>query len=169
MEITEAVTKLNKNKSPGPDGLTPEFYQKFWDYLKKPFMEMLDESYKYKQLSSSVSNAILTLIHKKYETELLKNYRPISLNNYDYKTVVPGQRSNSSSQSSNTEKMCKCTFGIFYLHISKMLKLFEIKGQGKAQYGNFQTPSPINLQGTQKLVEPWKGPLKKIVNNSKLH
>ena len=34
------------------------------------------------------------------------------------------------------------TFGIFYLHISKMLRLFEIRGQGKAQYGNFQTPSP---------------------------
>ena len=87
MEITEAVTKLNKNKSPGPDGLTPEFYQKFWDYLKKPFMEMLDETYKYKQLPSSVSNAILTLIHKKDEKELLKNYRPISLNNYDYKII----------------------------------------------------------------------------------
>ena len=37
VELTEAVTKLNKNKSPGPDGLTPEFYQKFWDYLKKTF------------------------------------------------------------------------------------------------------------------------------------
>ena len=88
MEVTEAVTKLNKNKSPGPDGLTPEFYQKFWDYLKKPFMEMLDESYKYKQLPSSASNAILTLIHKKDEKELLKNYWPISLNNYDYKIIL---------------------------------------------------------------------------------
>ena len=63
-------------------------------------------------------------------------------------SIWSGQMSNSSSQSSNAEKICKCTFAIFYLHISKMLKLFEIKGQGKAQYGNFQTPSPINLQET---------------------
>ena len=68
-------------------------------------------------------------------------------------SICSGQRSNASSQSSNAEKMCKCTFGIFYLHISKMLKLFEIKGQGKAQYGNFQPQSPINQQETQKLVE----------------
>ena len=88
VELTEAIRKLNKNKSPGPDGLTPEFYQKFWDYLKKPFIKMLDESYKYKQLPSSISNAILTLIHKKDEKELLKNYRPISLNNYDYKIIL---------------------------------------------------------------------------------
>ena len=39
-------------------------------------------------LPYSVSNAILTLIHKKDEKELLKNFRPISLNNYDYKIIL---------------------------------------------------------------------------------
>ena len=71
MEIPEAVIKLIKNKSPGQDGLTPELYKKIWDYLKKPFMEMLNESYKYKQLPSSVSNTILTLIHKKIKRSCL--------------------------------------------------------------------------------------------------
>ena len=43
----------------------------------------------------------------------------------------------TQQERSNAEKM---TFGIFYLLISKMLGLFKIKGQGKAQHGNFQTP-----------------------------
>ena len=50
-------------------------------------MEMLNESYECKKLPSSVCNAILTLIYKKDEKELLQNYRPISLNNYDYKII----------------------------------------------------------------------------------
>ena len=55
--------------------------------LKEPFMDMLNESYLARKLLSSVCNAILTLIYKKNGRELLKNYRPISLNNYDYKII----------------------------------------------------------------------------------
>jgi len=32
-EISFAVKNMNTNKSPGPDGLTVEFYRKFWDVL----------------------------------------------------------------------------------------------------------------------------------------
>ena len=32
-EISFAVENMNTNKSPGPDGLTVEFYRKFWDIL----------------------------------------------------------------------------------------------------------------------------------------
>ena len=64
-EIYKAVKKLNNNKSPGPDGLTPEFYKTFWSILKDPFMDMLHETYQLKRLPSSTCMAILTLIYKK--------------------------------------------------------------------------------------------------------
>ena len=32
-EISFAIKNMNTNKSPGPDGLTVEFYRKFWDLL----------------------------------------------------------------------------------------------------------------------------------------
>ena len=32
-EISFAVKNMNTNKSPGPDGLTVEFYRKFWDVI----------------------------------------------------------------------------------------------------------------------------------------
>ena len=50
-------------------------------------MDMLNESYLAQKSPSSVCNAIPTLIYKKSDRELLKSYRPISLNNYDYKII----------------------------------------------------------------------------------
>ena len=32
-KMTFALKKMNSNKAPGPDGLTVEFYVKFWDRL----------------------------------------------------------------------------------------------------------------------------------------
>ena len=36
-EVYDAVLLLKKNKSPGLDGLIPEFYQKCWGIIKKHF------------------------------------------------------------------------------------------------------------------------------------
>lgn len=36
-EISFAIKNMNTNKSPGPDGLTVEFYRKFWNLLS-PFL-----------------------------------------------------------------------------------------------------------------------------------
>jgi hypothetical protein len=35
MEVKEAVMQMKKNKAPGPDGFPTEFYQVFWDTIKK--------------------------------------------------------------------------------------------------------------------------------------
>ena len=37
-EVICALKNMPKNKSPGNDGLTKEFYEKFWDDLKIPFI-----------------------------------------------------------------------------------------------------------------------------------
>ena len=87
-EIFEAVKKLKENKSPGNDGLTPEFYKSFWHILKKLFMQMVNESSLEGELPDSLKKAILALLFKKGDHQLLKNYRPISLSNYDYKIIA---------------------------------------------------------------------------------
>ena len=87
-EIFSAVKKLKDNKSPGNDGLTPEFYKTFWNTCKTLFMQMVDESSIEGELPDSLKKAILALLFKKGDHQMLKNYRPISLSNYDYKIIA---------------------------------------------------------------------------------
>ena len=42
-EITSALQRCPKNKSPGEDGLTVEFYLKFWDIIKNEIKDIINE------------------------------------------------------------------------------------------------------------------------------
>ena len=82
------VCKLKKGKSPGTDGLTPEFYQYFYEDIKEHLMSMLHECFVKGELSDTMKQALITLIFKGGDNLDLKNYRPISLTNYDYKILA---------------------------------------------------------------------------------
>lgn len=74
------------NKTPGNDGLPAEFYKWFWPLLGKQLTQCLNYSFEYSQLSSSQSQAVITLIQKKdRDKRFVKNWRPISLMNVDAK------------------------------------------------------------------------------------
>ena len=87
-EIAISLKGMNKNKSPGIDGLTVEFFTQFWDILKTPFHKVVKSIQNEKQLSRSMKRGIISLFYKKkgYKTNL-KNFRPISLLNVDYKII----------------------------------------------------------------------------------
>lgn len=87
-ECYDAMKNIKLGKSPGDDGLPVEFYRTFWDILKQPLIECYKHSYEVGQLSESQKRAIITLIYKKGDKKLLKNYRPISLTNADYKILA---------------------------------------------------------------------------------
>jgi len=87
-ECTETINRMKKNKSPGNDGLPVEFYQVFWNEIKSMVINALNEAYALGELSSSQKRAIITLMYKKGDPELLKNWRPISLLNTDYKIAA---------------------------------------------------------------------------------
>ena len=78
---------MKPNKSPGLDGLTGEFYKYFWDSISELFYDALIEIFQKGELSFSQRLSVLTLIHKKDDKKLLKNYRPLSLTNTDYKII----------------------------------------------------------------------------------
>ncbi len=50
-------------------------------------MEMLNETFEQGELPYTMRKALLALLYKKGDDTLLKNYRPISLTNYDYKIL----------------------------------------------------------------------------------
>ena len=76
---------LQTGKSPGSDGLPIEFYSAFWDILCDPLLSVLNDSFRIGSLCASQREALLRLIHKRDDKRLVKNWRPISLLNSDYK------------------------------------------------------------------------------------
>ena len=99
-EIELAINHLNKNSSPSSDGLTSEFYKTFAYLLKDDLVEILNDCYFKNNLTSSMKNAIVKLIHKKNDKQDLKNWRPISLVNTDYKilSIILAQRLTPTSK-----------------------------------------------------------------------
>ena len=86
-ELEAAIKKLKLNKSPGPDGLPSEFYKRFWHLIKVNLLELYNYNFDSGAMSESQTNALLRLLYKKGEKAQLKNWRPISLLNTDYKLL----------------------------------------------------------------------------------
>ena len=84
-EASEALRRSNRNKSPGADGLTVEFYCHFWDKLGEPLVSVFNQALDRGELPESMKASVTRLVHKKDDKRLLKNWRPISLLNVDYK------------------------------------------------------------------------------------
>ena len=83
----EAVTKnLQKNKSPGPDSFTGEFYETFREELMPILLKLFQKIAKEGTLPNSFYEATITLIAKK-TTHKKENYKPISLKNMDAKVT----------------------------------------------------------------------------------
>ena len=88
-EIKIAISDLNKNKSPGDDGITAEFYKKFHLELTPIFAEVYNNIFNKEKLTKSMKRGIVTLIFKnKGSPNNLKFWQPISLLNIDYKILT---------------------------------------------------------------------------------
>ena len=88
-ECLKSLKELPNNKSPGSDGLPADFYKFFWNNIKSYFFQSYQYSIENGMLSRDQRQAILTLIPKKdKDLRHLKNWRPLSLLNTDYKIIA---------------------------------------------------------------------------------
>lgn len=87
-ECSSVIKHMKNNKSPGLDGLPIEFYKAFWSEIGDLLVQVYNESFIEKELSVSQRTSVLTLLFKKGDRLLLKNYRPISLATSDYKILA---------------------------------------------------------------------------------
>ena len=88
-ECESALMQMNNGKSPGSDGITIEFYKQFWDCIKKYVVNSLNYSYDKGELSTLQSQSLITLLPKpEKDISFIKNWRPISLLNTDYKIAT---------------------------------------------------------------------------------
>uniref|UniRef100_A0A2D4NQI0 Reverse transcriptase domain-containing protein n=1 Tax=Micrurus surinamensis TaxID=129470 RepID=A0A2D4NQI0_MICSU len=85
MELTEAIKKQKNGKAPGPDGIPAEMYKTLQDSLSNTLLEVVNEVLMEAKIPKSWMEAYITLILKEDTDLQIKNYRPISLLNSDYK------------------------------------------------------------------------------------
>lgn len=86
-EVFFAVKGLACNKTPGKDGLPAKFYNKLWHVIGKQVCEVIRFAYNKGRMSRSMAEGVITLIPKVGDKRELRDWRPISLLNSDYKVL----------------------------------------------------------------------------------
>ena len=88
-ECANVLKSFSNDKTPGSDGLTVEFYRFFWNIVGNYVVESFNHAFQKGCLSISQKLGLISLIPKKQKNpEFLKNWRPISLLNTDYKIAT---------------------------------------------------------------------------------
>ena len=86
-ECLNVLKNMSNGKSPGLDGFTSEFYKFFWIDIQEYVIQFLNFAYENSLLSVSQKQGLITCLPKEGKPKhLLKNWRPISLLNVDYKS-----------------------------------------------------------------------------------
>ena len=86
-EILGAVSELNGDKAPGPDGFPLAFWSFSWEFVKEEVMGFFKEFYQNDQFVKSLNATFLVLVPKCRTVEDLKDLRPISLVGSLYKIL----------------------------------------------------------------------------------
>lgn len=85
-ECSKALASMALNKSPGSDGLPVDFYKIFWDDVGLLVVNLFNHAFTVGHLSVEQGRAIISLLPKPGKSsKYIKNWRPISLLNADYK------------------------------------------------------------------------------------
>ena len=78
---------MKNEKSPGEDGIPKEFYEKYYHLIEDELCYLYNNILIDKEQPSSQKNALVKLLFKNGDHHELKNWRPVSLLNTDYKIL----------------------------------------------------------------------------------
>jgi hypothetical protein len=86
-ELNMAINAMKNNKAPGPDGIIVELYKRS-EKLQSILLKVINHLIREKELPHDLKKGLIILLYKKGDETLLKNYRPITLLNTDYKIIT---------------------------------------------------------------------------------
>jgi len=87
-EIDSAIDHLARSKSPGSDGLVMELFKEFKLELAPMLLMLFTAIFESSSVTPTQREAVVTLLYKKDDATDIKNWRPISLLNTDYKILT---------------------------------------------------------------------------------
>ena len=106
-EIETVIKNFPKNKSPGPDGFTGEFYRTFIEGLMSIFLKLFQEIAEEGTLENSFDMATITLIQNKQQQQTGRDNtqkRKLQANITDEHRCKNPQQNSSKHKSNNTLK-----------------------------------------------------------------
>eukprot|EP00253_Pinus_taeda_P029823 PITA_29823 len=87
-EIKDALSDMEPDKAPGPDGFTARFLQTCWQTVEKDLYKMILKSQTCQKIGGSTNSAFLALIPKEKGAKEFNRFRPISLCNIGYELIT---------------------------------------------------------------------------------
>ncbi|GJY61169.1 hypothetical protein Tco_0461826 [Tanacetum coccineum] len=87
-EIKKAVWEYGINKSPGPNGFTFEFFQKYWKTMGQDIVAAVTEFFSTCKFPPGCNSTFIALIPKIHDAKTIKDFRPISLIGSIYKIIA---------------------------------------------------------------------------------
>jgi hypothetical protein len=87
LELKGILDHFKKERSPGPDGWTSEFFIFFFDLVGDDLLQMVEDSRINGKVFGSLNSTFLALIPKENNSVSFNDYRPISLCNLIYKVI----------------------------------------------------------------------------------
>lgn len=87
-DVLSTMKSLGKNKSPGPNGFTPEFYLKAWPVVGNDVTRAVLYFFDTGFLPRAFNSSAITLVAKQSNATSMQQFRPISCCNTIYKCIA---------------------------------------------------------------------------------